>query len=108
MAQVMGGVFMNPLDCPFRTLDTLLAPYRRGVNCKAILVDVHGEATSEKMALGQYLDGQVTLVEGTHTHVPTADTMILPGGTAYQSDLGMTGDYHSRLGFEAEAPISVF
>ena len=79
VAQVMGRLFMTPLDCPFRTLDTLLAPYKRGVNCKAILVDIHGEATSEKMALGHYLDGRATLVEGTHTHVPTADTMILPG-----------------------------
>ena len=108
VAQVMGRVFMTPLDCPFRTIDTLLAPYKRGLNCKAILVDIHGEATSEKMALGHYLDGRATLVEGTHTHAPTADLMILPGGTAYQTDLGMTGDYHSVIGFEAQAPIQRF
>ena len=108
VVQVMGRVFMTPLECPFRTLDRLLAPYKRGVNCKAILVDIHGEATSEKMALGHYLDGRVTLVEGTHTHVPTADTLILPGGTAYQTDLGMTGDYHSVIGFQADTPIQRF
>ena len=108
VAQVMGRVFMNPLDCPFRTIDTLLAPYKRGLNCKAILVDVHGEATSEKMALGHYLDGRATLVEGTHTHAPTADLMIFPGGTAYQTDLGMTGDYHSVIGFDSAMPIQRF
>ena len=108
VAQVMGRLFMTPLDCPFKTIDRVLAPYRLGPTCKAILVDIHGEGTSEKMAMGHHLDGRVTLVEGTHTHVPTADTMILPKGTAYQTDLGMTGDYHSVIGFEPEVPVRRF
>lgn len=108
VAQVMGRLFMTPLDCPFKAIDTLLAPYRLGLNCAAILVDIHGEGTSEKMAMGHHLDGRATLVEGTHTHVPTADTMILPQGTAYQTDLGMTGAYHSVIGFDAQTPLRRF
>ena len=108
IAQVMGRLFMTPLDCPFKTVDNLLRTHRLGETCKAILVDIHGEATSEKMAMGHYLDGRVTLVEGTHTHVPTADTMILPKGTAYQTDLGMTGDYHSVIGFDPQVPVNRF
>ena len=108
VAQVMGRLFMTPLDCPFRTIDTLLAPYRLGLNCAAILVDIHGEGTSEKMAMGHHLDGRATLVEGTHTHVPTADTMILPKGTGYQTDLGMTGAYHSVIGFDTQTPLRRF
>ena len=106
--QLMARLFMAAVDCPFQTVDALLKTHRLGHTCKAILVDIHGEATSEKMALGHYLDGRVTVVEGTHTHVPTADTMILPKGTAYQSDLGMTGDYHSVIGFDPEIPIRRF
>ena len=105
VAQIMARLFMTPLNCPFTSIDTILAKHSLGQTCKAIIVDVHGEATSEKMALGHYLDGRVTLVEGTHTHVPTADSMILPKGTAYQTDLGMTGDYHSVIGFDPEVPI---
>lgn len=108
IAQVMARLFMQPLDCPFRTIDRVLRPYRLGLNCAAIVVDIHGEATSEKMAFGHYLDGRVTLVEGTHTHVPSADTMILPKGTAYQTELGMTGDYHSVIGFDPEIPMNRF
>lgn len=106
--QVMARLFMTPLDCPFRSVDRLLSAHRLGHSCKAIVVDIHGEATSEKMAMGHHLDGRVTLVEGTHTHVPTADTMILPQGTAYQTDLGMIGDYHSVIGFDPQIPLTRF
>ena len=108
VAQVMARLFMTPLDCPFRTIDRLLATHRLGQTCRAIVVDIHGEASSEKMAMGHHLDGRVTVVEGTHTHVPTADAMILPRGTAYQTDLGMTGDYHSVIGFDPETPLNRF
>ncbi len=98
---IMTRLFMRfMVDCPFKTLDQLLDEYTFGGNVDAILVDIHGEATSEKMALGHYLDGKVSMVSGSHTHVPTADYQILPGGTAYQTDAGMCGDYDSVIGFE--------
>src|SRR4051812_23026147 len=84
---VQGRIFMPNIDCPFRTVDALLATLPEG----PILVDIHAEATSEKLAMGWYLSGRVAAVLGTHTHVPTADTRILPGGTAYVSDAGMCG-----------------
>ena len=108
IVQVMARLFMTPLDCPFKAIDTILTKHTLGQSCKAIVVDIHGEATSEKMAMGHHLDGRVTLVEGTHTHVPTSDAMILPKGTAYQTDLGMTGDYHSVIGFDPETPVRRF
>ncbi len=93
-----GRVFMNPLEDPFRAADEILAgPLRR---VKIILVDMHGEATSEKQAMGRYLDGRVSAVLGTHTHVATADERILAGGTAYQSDVGLTGPYESVIGMD--------
>ncbi len=104
----MGRVFMNPLECPFRSIDKILAKYRLGVTVNAIIVDFHGEATSEKMAMGQYLDGRVSLVVGTHSHVPTADCQIFPKGTAYQTDAGMCGDYDSVIGMEKTEPINRF
>lgn len=104
----MGRVFMNPLECPFRAVDKILAKYRLGVTVNAILVDFHGEATSEKMAMGQYLDGRVSLVVGTHSHIPTADCQIFPKGTAYQTDAGMCGDYDSVIGMEKTEPINRF
>lgn len=94
LAQVMGRVYMEPLADPFRTVDTLLSE----VNTDYSLIEVHAEATSEKMALGHYLDGRVSAVLGTHTHIPTADAGFLPKGTAYQSDVGMTGTYQSIIG----------
>ncbi len=100
VVQVMGRLFMGLFDDPFRALEQVLQRYILGGNVEAILVDVHAEATSEKMALGHFLDGRVTAVLGTHTHVPTADAMLLPGGTAYLSDTGMTGDYDSVIGME--------
>jgi 2',3'-cyclic-nucleotide 2'-phosphodiesterase len=104
----MGRVFMNDLDCPFRAIDgeVTACPLKAGAD--AILIDFHAEATSEKQALGVFLDGRVSVVVGTHTHVPTADLRVLPGGTAYMSDAGMCGDYNSVLGMDAEEPISRF
>jgi metallophosphoesterase (TIGR00282 family) len=103
---VQGRVFMPPLDCPFRTTDRLLCELP--TSAKVILVDFHGEATSEKIAMGYYLDGRVSLVLGTHTHVPTKDARILPGGTGYVTDVGMTGSYDSILGVRKEDVIERF
>jgi metallophosphoesterase (TIGR00282 family) len=93
---VLGRAFMPPVDCPLRTSDRLIATLRAAT--PVILVDVHAEATSEKQLLARYLDGRVSAVLGTHTHVPTADEQILPRGTAYQTDVGMTGPYDSIIG----------
>ena len=105
---VMGRLFMDPLDDPFACVDRELAKQSLGGTVDAIILDVHAEATSEKMAMGHYADGRVSLCVGTHTHVPTADTMILPGGTAYQSDAGMCGDYDSVIGMDKTVPIQRF
>ena len=106
---LMGQVFMRDhVECPFRAADAILATYKLGANCDAILVDFHAEATSEKMAMGHYLDGRVSLVVGSHTHVPTADAHLLKGGTAYQTDAGMCGDYDSIIGAEKTAPLKRF
>ncbi len=108
----MARLFMDPLDDPFAAVERELARHRLGagaaVGADAIVLDFHGEATSEKMAMGHFVDGRVSLCVGTHTHVPTADTMILAGGTAYQSDAGMCGDYDSVIGMEKAAPIARF
>jgi metallophosphoesterase (TIGR00282 family) len=93
---VLGRTFMKPIDCPFRAADRVIERLREAT--PVIIVDVHAEATSEKQALGRYLDGRVLAVLGTHTHVPTADEQIFPGGTAYQTDVGMTGPYDSIIG----------
>jgi metallophosphoesterase (TIGR00282 family) len=98
----MARLFMDPLDCPFRLTAQELAKYRLGASVAAIVIDFHGEATSEKMAFAHSFDGQVSLVVGTHTHAPTADYQILPGGTAFQSDAGMCGDYDSVIGMQKE------
>ncbi len=105
---VMGRLFMDALDDPFACVERELAKHRLGVSAQAIILDVHAEATSEKMAMGHAMDGRVSLCVGTHTHVPTADTMILPGGTAYQSDAGMCGDYDSVIGMDKAVPIARF
>lgn len=103
---LLAQLFMRyQLDCPFKSADNLLSAYKLGATCDAIIVDFHGEATSEKMAMGHYLDGRVSLVVGSHTHVPTADTMILPKGTAYQTDAGMCGDYLSIIGFDVKKSL---
>jgi len=107
--QAMGQVFMQDgLTNPFTAVDDLLAEGRTIGEGQITLLDFHGEATSEKMALAHYLDGRVSSVTGTHTHIPTADTRIFPGGTAYQTDLGMCGDYHSVIGSKAEGVMPYY
>ncbi|HEX2328932.1 MAG TPA: TIGR00282 family metallophosphoesterase [Candidatus Angelobacter sp.] len=101
---LQGRVFMQDNDDPFRKADSILQQIR----AKVILVDFHAEATSEKIAMGWYLDGRVTAVLGTHTHVPTADNRVLPKGTAYQTDVGMTGPYDSVIGVEKEQILQRF
>ena len=105
IAQVLGRLFMNPVNSIVEPLDELLKHYVLGKNVDAIVVDIHAEATSEKLSLGFYLDGRVSLVAGTHTHVPTADARILANGTGYITDVGMCGDFNSVLGFEAQTPM---
>jgi len=104
----MGRVFMDTLDNPFHAVDQALESIRLGATVNAIFVDLHAEATSEKMAFAHYFDGRVSAMVGTHTHMPTADCQILDGGTAYQSDAGMTGDYNSVIGVKKEVPIHRF
>ncbi|HQH72123.1 MAG TPA: TIGR00282 family metallophosphoesterase [bacterium] len=105
VAQLCGRVFMTPVDCPFRRAEDLLREIGKSTVC---LIDIHGEASSEKSALGWFLDGRVTAVIGTHTHVPTADERILPGGTAYITDVGMTGPYDSIIGMDIDSVIKQF
>ena len=106
---LLGQVFHKEnLDSPFTCADAALAAYKLGGNVDAIFVDMHAEATSEKMAMGHYLDGRVSAVIGAHTHVPTADARILPKGTAYMTDAGMCGDYNSVIGFQLEGPMQNF
>ena len=109
VAQVLGQVFMKrPFDDPFSAIDGVLRQYPLGGLVQASLVDMHCEATSEKMAMGHFCDGRASVVVGTHTHVPTADHMILPGGTAYLTDAGMCGDYNSVIGMEKMEPLRRF
>ncbi len=103
---LQGRIFMNPIDCPFRTADAELA--RIPPQVKVRIVDIHAEATSEKISMGWYLDGRVTAVLGTHTHIPTADETILPNGAAYVTDLGMTGPYDSVIGIDKQPVIQKF
>ena len=103
---LQGRTFMSPIDCPFRTADWALG--RMEHDTKAIVVDFHAEATAEKMAMGWYLDGRVSAVIGTHTHVQTNDARILPGGTAFLTDVGMTGPYDSVIGMKKEVAIRRF
>jgi 2',3'-cyclic-nucleotide 2'-phosphodiesterase len=104
----MGRVFMDPLDDPFATIDRELHACPLGSGADAAIIDFHAEATSEKQAAGFFADGRATLVVGTHTHVPTADHRILPGGTAFVSDVGMTGDYDSIIGMAKDEPLGRF
>jgi metallophosphoesterase (TIGR00282 family) len=108
VANAMGRVFMDSLDDPFMAIDSLLDSTPLGQVVDAVVIDMHAEATSEKQALAHFADGRASLVVGTHTHAPTADHQILPGGTAYMSDAGMCGDYDSVLGMEKDEPISRF
>src|SRR6516165_1427448 len=108
LAQAMGRLFMELLYCPFRATEELLSRHRLGVTVHAILLDIHAEATSEKMAYAHAFDGRASGVTGTHTHVPTADHQVLPGGTAYATDLGMCGDYDSVIGMQKEPATGRF
>jgi metallophosphoesterase (TIGR00282 family) len=107
---LLGQVFIrDQVACPFACVDKLLETYRLGQGgMSAIFVDIHAEATSEKTAMGLYLDGRVSAVVGSHTHIPTADARVLPKGTAYQTDSGMCGDYDSVIGFAKEGPLERF
>lgn len=105
---LQGRVFMSSCDDPFRKADELLDQIARESGAKVIFIDLHGEATSEKAALAWYLDGRVTALLGTHTHIPTADERILPGGTAFQTDVGMSGPYDSVIGVEVEQVLQRF
>ncbi|MFL6798793.1 MAG: TIGR00282 family metallophosphoesterase [Xanthobacteraceae bacterium] len=104
----MGRIFMDPLDDPFAGVERELAACELGRAADAILVDMHCEATSEKQGMGHFCDGRASAVVGTHTHVPTADHQILPRGTAFISDVGMTGDYDSIIGMDKNEPLARF
>jgi metallophosphoesterase, MG_246/BB_0505 family len=109
VAQALGQVFMSrPYDDPFSAIDAVLRAHPLGGQAQAILIDMHCEATSEKMGMGHFCDGRASIVVGTHTHVPTADAQILPGGTAFQADAGMCGDYNSVIGMEKAEPMRRF
>ena len=105
---VMGRVFMQPLDDPFEAIKKIINQQIIGENISATIIDVHCEATSEKMAIGHEFDGKVSLIVGTHTHIPTSDARILKNGTAYITDLGMCGDYNSIIGMEKEKSLERF
>lgn len=106
IAQLLGRLFMEAVDCPAQAIDKLLKNYTLGKNVHAIFVDIHAEATAEKIEIGHYLDGRVSAVIGSHTHIPTADACIRDGGTAYLTDVGMCGDYNSVIGFDKEEPLN--
>ena len=108
VVNLMGRLFMDALDDPFARLEAVLAQHPLGRGASAIIVDFHAEATSEKMAFAHFADGRVSAVVGTHTHVPTADAQILPGGTGYLSDAGMCGDYDSVIGMQKAASVRRF
>ena len=108
VVNVLGRVFMDALDDPFAAVENELAACPLGEGADAVIVDMHAEATSEKMAMGQFCDGRASLVVGTHQHIPTADAQIFPGGTAYQTDAGACADYDSVIGMEKFEPIQRF
>jgi 2',3'-cyclic-nucleotide 2'-phosphodiesterase len=108
VVNAMGRTFMEPLDDPFSAIDRELLTCQLKQGADAVVIDFHAEATSEKQAVAHFVDGRASLVVGTHTHVPTADHQILPGGTAFMSDVGMTGDYDSVIGMVKDEPLSRF
>ncbi len=108
IVNVLGRIFMDALDDPFAAVDRELASSPLGEGCHAVVVDMHAEASSEKWALGHFVDGRASLVVGTHTHVPSADHRILSGGTGFVTDVGMTGDYDSVIGMEKDEPMRRF
>jgi metallophosphoesterase (TIGR00282 family) len=108
VVNVMGRIFMDPMDDPFAAIDRELSVCALKRDADAVVIDIHCEATSEKQSMGHFCDGRASLVVGTHTHAPTADHQILPGGTAFISDVGMTGDYDSVIGMVKDEPINRF
>ncbi|MEX2520969.1 MAG: TIGR00282 family metallophosphoesterase [Paracoccaceae bacterium] len=109
VAVALGRIFMSkPYDDPFSALETALKKHPLGAGADAVIVEIHAEATSEKMAVGHYFDGNASLIVGTHTHVPTGDAVILSRGTGYQTDAGMCGDYDSVIGMEKTEPLRRF
>ena len=109
VAQILGQVFMKrPFDDPFSAIEPVLRAHTLGASVQATLVDIHCEATSEKMGVGHFCDGRVSAIVGTHTHVPTGDAQILPKGSAFQSDAGMCGDYNSVIGMDPAEPLRRF
>jgi metallophosphoesterase (TIGR00282 family) len=104
----MGRIYMDPLDDPFAAVERAMAAHPLGATADAVIIDLHAEATSEKQAMGHFCDGRASLVVGTHTHAPTADHQILPHGTAFMSDVGMTGDYDSVIGMAKDEPLNRF
>ena len=108
VVNVMARLFMDALDDPFAAVESVLATQRLGAGVDVLMFDVHGEASSEKMAIGHVCDGRASLVVGSHSHVPTADAQILPGGTGYQTDAGMCGDYDSVIGMKKVPAIQRF
>jgi 2',3'-cyclic-nucleotide 2'-phosphodiesterase len=108
VVNMMGRVFMDALDDPFKRIDEELAACPLGGGCDAALIDFHAEATSEKQAFGLYVDGRASLVVGTHTHTPSADHRILPRGTGFITDVGMSGDYESVIGMDKDEPLRRF
>jgi metallophosphoesterase (TIGR00282 family) len=108
VVNAMGRIFMDPLDDPFAAVDRELSACALQAGADAIVVDMHAETTSEKQAMGFFCDGRASAVVGTHTHAPTADQRIMPGGTAFMSDVGMTGDYDSVIGMAKEEPLQRF
>jgi metallophosphoesterase (TIGR00282 family) len=108
VVNALGRVFMDPVDDPFRAVEAAIAACPLGEQADAVIIDFHTEATSEIQAMGMFLDGRVSLVVGTHTHIPTADARILRGGTALMADAGMCGDYNSVIGVDPEEPLNRF
>ena len=108
VVNAMARLFMDAMDDPFAAMDKLCKSYRLGKDVQAIFLDFHGEATSEKMAMGHFLYGRVSCVVGTHTHIPTADTRVLRGGTGYQTDAGMCGCYDSVIGMDSGIAVTRF
>ena len=108
IVNAMGRIFMDPLDDPFAAVERELTACPLKQTADAVIIDIHAEATSEKQAMGHFCDGRASLVVGTHTHAPTADHQILPHGTAFMSDVGMTGDYNSVIGMDKDEPLTRF
>lgn len=106
--QILGSVFMRSVENPFICMENWFNTHKKGIDYDVVIVDFHAEATAEKVAMSHYLDGRASLLVGTHTHIPTADTHILPNGTGYMTDIGMCGDYDSVIGMQKEGALVRF